>query len=147
MINNKFQEDLQNAIDTRSLKAFKVLINEHDLLPPPWMVFPELHPASIGWRMGFGEDFISLWNNWWESKNYSEPEATAYFCRFKPPHAWLEWVIFTLWSDIQEDYFDLLEEDEDQANELLKPYFQKLEILGFGDFKDWLKDYEREDWD
>ncbi len=32
-----------------------------DLLPPPWIQYPEIERYSIGWRMGYGEGFLMEW--------------------------------------------------------------------------------------
>ncbi len=28
------------------------------ILLPPWLAYPEIDRHSIGWRMGYGEDYI-----------------------------------------------------------------------------------------
>lgn len=137
---------LQAAAQARDLPQLKTYAAEYNLLPPPWVTLPHAHPASIGWRMGYGEGFIDLWSDWWDATGYTEAEQVEYFRAWKPPHAWLEWVICTLWPDVQEEYFDTLEEDEEAARALLSPYFARLDALGFGSFADWKADYEREDW-
>jgi len=39
---------------------FKWCIDDDGDLLAPWLVFPEIHPMSIGWRMGAGEDYLHL---------------------------------------------------------------------------------------
>lgn len=137
---------LENAVNSRDLAQFKAFAAEYNLLPPPWVVLPHAHPISIGWRMGFGEGFIDLWGEWWHAQNWDKAQQVDYFRQWKPPHAWLQWVLFTLWPEVEEDYFDALEESEDEANETLRPYFERLEKLGFGSFEDLKADFEREGW-
>lgn len=35
-------------------------------MPLPWMRFPDIHPCSIGWRMGEGESYLMQFSTWWE---------------------------------------------------------------------------------
>ena len=45
---------------------------------PPWQQFPEIPFGSIGWRMGYGEEFWDTFDAWFKAqtsafqKNYSE---------------------------------------------------------------------------
>lgn len=34
-------------------------------MPLPWMRFPDIHPCSIGWRMGEGESYLMHFSDWW----------------------------------------------------------------------------------
>lgn len=53
---------------------------------PPWMVFPALECASMGWRMGAGECFLEEWSRWWHSL---PPEGqTEYRQLFPEPVPW-----------------------------------------------------------
>lgn len=49
---------------------------------PQWIVYPDIHPFSIGWRMGAGEDYLVHLQEWREKQS---PEALkeydAYFNR------------------------------------------------------------------
>lgn len=98
------------------------LETRYGTVPPPWVVFPDIHPYSVGWRMGVGEGFLLLWGAWWERQAQSEPDRVAYFRRFPPPPRWLEWMLDALWS------LNLGEEDEPD----LDPYFAHADALGFG---------------
>lgn len=33
-------------------------LKDKKLMPPPWLAYPEIERYSIGWRMGYGEDYI-----------------------------------------------------------------------------------------
>lgn len=137
---------LKQAVNARDLTQLQQFAQAYNTLPPPWVILPHAHPTSIGWRMGYGEGFIDLWGEWWDAQNWNEAQQVGYFREWKPPHAWLQWVLFTLWPEVEEDYFDALEDSEDEANETLRPYFERLEGLGFGSFEDWKADFEREGW-
>ena len=39
-------------------------LEEKKIMPPPWLVYPEIERYSIGWRMGYGEDYIYKFWNW-----------------------------------------------------------------------------------
>lgn len=38
---------------------------------PPWLKYPELDSSSIGWRMGYGESYISEFGPWYEGLSES----------------------------------------------------------------------------
>ena len=42
------------------------------MLPPPWIAYPEIERYSIGWRMGYGEEYICRWGDWWETLTEKE---------------------------------------------------------------------------
>ncbi|MBY0087202.1 NADAR family protein [Brevibacillus brevis] len=47
---------------------------------PPWIVFPEKHPYSLFWRMGFGEDYVMHYWPWLEEMSVdTRKEYDAYF--------------------------------------------------------------------
>ena len=39
-------------------------LEEKKIMSPPWLVYPEIERYSIGWRMGYGEDYIYKFWNW-----------------------------------------------------------------------------------
>ena len=57
-----------------------------NLLPPPWIKFPEIAPFSIGWRMGAGEDYKFKFNGW--LKTLSQDEKHQYQQLFAEPATW-----------------------------------------------------------
>ncbi|UQZ37546.1 DUF1768 domain-containing protein [Paenibacillus sp. PK3_47] len=55
---------------------------------PQWIVYPEIEPFSIGWRMGYGEDYLI---HLWEWREQQSPEALReYDAYFTPPEEWAE---------------------------------------------------------
>lgn len=34
------------------------------IMPPPWLAHREIERYSIGWRMGYGEDYIYRFGAW-----------------------------------------------------------------------------------
>ncbi|MED1785240.1 NADAR family protein [Brevibacillus fortis] len=53
---------------------------------PPWIVFPEEHPYSLFWRMGFGEDYVMHYWPWLEKR--SENARKEYDAYFPVPEEW-----------------------------------------------------------
>ncbi|OMF22040.1 NADAR family protein [Paenibacillus sp. FSL H8-0259] len=59
-----------------------------EFLLPQWIVYPEIEPFSIGWRMGYGEDYLM---HLWEWREQQSPEALKeYDAYFTPPEEWTE---------------------------------------------------------
>lgn len=98
------------------------LIAEHGMFPPPWIYQPDSHPYSIGWRMGGGEDFITLFWQWWNSAQMNEQQRIEYFKYFPAPPRWYEWIADAIWD---------LDPFEDPAAFDYNPYFERLKELGF----------------
>jgi len=55
-------------------------------MPPLWMMFPHIHPYSIGWRMGYGEGYKFDLHDWKET--LTEDEKKQYQQMFPPPPLW-----------------------------------------------------------
>ncbi|WP_175631388.1 NADAR family protein [Bacteroides acidifaciens] len=55
-------------------------------LPPLWLAYPEIPQYSIGWRMGYGEDYRWLFNDWFT--DLSEEEQAKYREMFPTPYSW-----------------------------------------------------------
>ena len=62
------------------------------IMPPPWLAFPEIERYSIGWRMGYGEDYIDRFGHWLDT--LSPEERTEYRSLFPEPVTWKGW-----WDD------------------------------------------------
>ena len=61
---------------------------EPEFFLPQWIVFPDIHPFSIGWRMGTGETYLMYL---WEWKKKQSPEALKEYDEyFTPPEEWIE---------------------------------------------------------
>ena len=41
-------------------------------LPAPWVAFPEIPMGSIGWRMGHGEDYWHIFDQWFRALTQTE---------------------------------------------------------------------------
>ncbi|HMF42069.1 MAG TPA: hypothetical protein VKQ32_15455 [Polyangia bacterium] len=104
------------------------LVAEHGEVPPPWAYYPRIHPYSIHWRMGGGEDYRYLFWTWAASRNWSLDDRIAYVRRWDPPFSWLDWVGEFLWPDAFSD--------DDEHEPSVDP-FEEMEALGFGTRADW----------
>jgi hypothetical protein len=60
--------------------------NQPELLPP-WKKYPEIHRFSIGWRMGYGEDYMIEWIEYYSK--LSEEKKETYKRKFPTPIMWL----------------------------------------------------------
>lgn len=55
---------------------------------PQWIAYPDIHPFSIGWRMGAGESYLMYLGEW---RRKQSPEALKeYDDYFTPPEEWVE---------------------------------------------------------
>lgn len=55
-------------------------------MPPLWLMCPDIPNGSIGWRMGFGEDYQYEFYNWFNTLNKEEQEE--YNKLFPEPKMW-----------------------------------------------------------
>jgi len=55
-------------------------------MPPQWMMYPHIHPYSIGWRMGYGEGYKWDFRDWWNT--LSKDERERYQANFPEPSIW-----------------------------------------------------------
>lgn len=70
------------------------------IMPPPWLAYREIERYSIGWRMGYGEDYISRFGTWLDT--LSREELEEYRTLFPEPITWKGW-----WDDkIEEEILD-----------------------------------------
>lgn len=53
---------------------------------PPWLVFPHLEPAHIGWKMAPGEDYLWKWGAIFTTLTQAEKEA--YFSKYDLGPEW-----------------------------------------------------------
>lgn len=65
------------------------MLENKKIMPPPWIAYPEIERYSIGWRMGYGEDYIVKWSAWFDA--LSEAEQKAYEELFPEPSVWKGW--------------------------------------------------------
>ena len=75
-------------------------LQEKKIMPPPWLAHREIERYSIGWRMGYGEDYIYRFGDWLDT--LSPDERTEYRTLFPEPVTWKGW-----WDD--EDSSEVLE--------------------------------------
>ena len=76
-------------------------------MPPPWLAHREIERYSIGWRMGYGEDYIYRFGDWLDT--LSPDEQTEYRTLFPEPVTWKGW-----WDD--EDSSEVLEHGDFWVN-------------------------------
>ena len=55
-------------------------------MPPPWLMYPEIPLGSIGWRMGYGENYLDHFNQWFSNLNKNEQDQ--YDLLFPKPKHW-----------------------------------------------------------
>ena len=75
-------------------------LQDKKIMPPPWLAHRDIERYSIGWRMGYGEDFIDRFGDWLNT--LSPEERAEYRALFPEPVTWKDW-----WDD--EDNSQLLE--------------------------------------
>ena len=69
-------------------------------MPPPWLKYPELPHGSIGWRMGFGEEYYNAFYKWFSAlkaadrmqfrQSMPEPSEWSGFYQMIADSPWLE---------------------------------------------------------
>lgn len=69
-----------------------MLLKDKKIMPPPWLAFPDIERYSIGWRMGYGEDYIYRFGDWLDT--LSPEERKEYRSLFQEPITWKGW-----WDD------------------------------------------------
>ena len=67
-------------------------LQDKKIMPPPWLAHREIERYSIGWRMGYGEDYIDRFGDWLDT--LSPEERTEYRALFPEPVTWKGW-----WED------------------------------------------------
>jgi hypothetical protein len=68
-------------------------LDERGDLALPWERFPTYERYTIGWRMGGGEDWLSLWHVYLEDLDPAYDFRLAYLRRHPPaPVTWADWV-------------------------------------------------------
>ncbi|NVB83902.1 MAG: GNAT family N-acetyltransferase [Kofleriaceae bacterium] len=72
---------------------------EHGTFRPPWLKHPEIPRYSIGWRMGYGEDYLWAWWNWWRGLDDAAQSTYAETWRSTAPEDWADWFEFVHESD------------------------------------------------
>ena len=47
-------------------------LQDKKIMPPPWLAHREIERYSIGWRMGYGEDYIDRFGDWLDTLSPEE---------------------------------------------------------------------------
>lgn len=80
--------DFQRFEDHVKKSVQSSMDGDGDLLPP-WLKYPETHPRKVFWRMGKGQDYITLFDMW--RLSLTENETLGYIEKY--PNLG-EWEIF-----------------------------------------------------
>lgn len=67
----------------------KMKIMNKKIMPPPWLAFRDIERYSIGWRMGYGEDYIYRFGDWLDTLSTEEQEEYRFL--FPEPVTWKGW--------------------------------------------------------
>ena len=118
-------------------KEVTKLVEKYGVVPPLWVIFPDEHPYSICWRMGYGEEYVEVWGQWWDNQGFNESQRIEYFRKWPPPARWLEWTIDAIWD---------IRPWENEPDFDYTPYFSRLENLGFGSKQDYESDLNDPKW-
>ncbi|MCB9756024.1 MAG: hypothetical protein H6713_39385 [Myxococcales bacterium] len=91
-------------------------LDAHGDIAPPWARCPEIPLGSIGWRMGYGEHWLTLWYTWLSEQPTARADRLAYLRRHPPaPRTWAEHVARVLEPSVDRDRD--VDEDEDNEND------------------------------
>lgn len=63
--------------------------NINNLMAPPWLMYPNISRYSIGWRMGYGENYMMDFADWYSGLNIDEQRQFQEM--FPEPKGWLGW--------------------------------------------------------
>lgn len=87
--------------DCPSLKGIK-------LMAPLWLAYPDIHPYSIGWRMGYGEEYKDEFWDWRDT--LSSEQGEEYDALFPAPPIWSDPEYennVLLWDDADSPYYNI----------------------------------------
>lgn len=73
--------------------------NIENPMPPLWLMYPHISRYSIGWRMGYGEDYAYNFNQWYTS--LSDDDQKKYEDMYPERKGWYGW-----YNDTHEDIYD-----------------------------------------
>ncbi len=62
------------------------MLKNQTILLPPWLAYPQIERFSIGWRMGYGEDYLAKWHHWYQK--LSAKKSAEYQQLFPEPPTW-----------------------------------------------------------
>ncbi len=55
-----------------------------DIILPPWIAFPDIHPFDMYWRMGRGEEYLENFFKFYERL----PDQEAFRAKFPAENDW-----------------------------------------------------------
>lgn len=55
------------------------MLKDKRIMMPLWIAYPEIDRYSIGWRMGYGEDYVYQWGTWFDSLTEEDAKAIRSF--------------------------------------------------------------------
>ena len=99
-------------------------ITDKKIMPPLWLAYPEIERYSIGWRMGYGEDYKYKFFDWFET--LSQEEKAQYRTLFPEPVTWKGW-----WENtdacewLEHDEFWIFQWRESGTPKYTKAWFQR----------------------
>jgi ribA/ribD-fused uncharacterized protein len=67
-------------------KLFSEKDQKSEMLPPPWVKYPNEAPYSIGWSMGAPQSYMNEWSAW--AKELSIEEQSSYVASYPEPDDW-----------------------------------------------------------
>lgn len=86
---------MRDWLGPREIARFDSMRDANGDLPPPWRVFPEYPPTSMGWRMGGGETYMSYWHCIYD--DLSDADKKRYRRKHPRPLYWF-WFYWNLES-------------------------------------------------
>lgn len=84
---------------TRGGSIVKKVFDIKNPMAPPWLMYSHISSCSIGWRMGYGENYIMEFWSWYS--DLTRDEQKQFQQMFPTPKGWLEWYE----DDSNEDFY------------------------------------------
>lgn len=66
-------------------------VDDDGLMIPPWVKYPAIPRASIGWRMGEGEEYWDEFRGWWQVQTVETRQLVR--ARYPEPAGWSEFYL------------------------------------------------------
>ena len=67
----ELRADRKTVAETvREMRENDMALQEKKIMPPPWLAHREIERYSIGWRMGYGENYIVRFGDWLETPGF-----------------------------------------------------------------------------
>jgi hypothetical protein len=112
-------------------------------LTPPWERFPTYEQYSMGWRMGFGEDWMGMWHVFLEDFTPSLESKRAYLYRHPPaPIPWANTLYRILYPSPDDQKPSSREVTEEHRALLLQDGLIKTDVA----YSTWLSQQQGVDW-